>query len=72
MIGRLSNEKRQDLIFEAISKSKYNYKIQLVLAGSGPNHKKYERLGKKLANEPVIKFFNKVNYQTKMEYSILH
>ena len=59
MIGRLSNEKRQDLIFEAISKSKYNEKIKLVLAGNGPNRKKYERLGKKLANEPLIKFFNK-------------
>ena len=59
MIGRLSNEKRQDLIFEAILKSKYNDKIQLVLAGKGPKYNKYKRLGKKLANEPVIDFFDK-------------
>ena len=59
MIGRLSNEKRQDLIFEAILKSKYNDKIQLVLAGKGPKYNKYKKLGKKLANEPVIDFFDK-------------
>ena len=57
MIGRLSNEKRQDLIFEAISKSKYSDKIQLVLAGKGPKYNKYKKLGEKLANEPVISFF---------------
>ena len=59
MIGRLSNEKRQDLIFDAISKSKHSDKIQLVLAGKGPNYKKYVRYGKKLANKPVIEFFDK-------------
>ena len=59
MIGRLSNEKRQDLIFEAISKSKYNDKIQLVLAGKGPKYNKYKKLGKKLKNEPIIEFFDK-------------
>lgn len=59
MIGRLSNEKRQDLIFEAISKSKYNNKIQLVLAGKGPKYNKYKKLGEKLKNKPVIDFFNK-------------
>ena len=59
MIGRLSNEKRQDLIFEAISKSKYSDKIQLVLAGKGPKYNKYKKLGEKLVNEPVISFFDK-------------
>lgn len=59
MIGRLSNEKRQDLIFEAIAKSKYNDKIQLILAGKGPKLNKYIQLGEKLANEPVIDFFDK-------------
>lgn len=59
MIGRLSNEKRQDLIFEAISKSKYSDKIQLVLAGKGPKYNKYKKLGEKLKNKPVIDFFDK-------------
>lgn len=59
MIGRLSNEKRQDLIFEAINKSKYKDKIQLILAGKGPNYKKYKKMGEKLTNKPIIQFFNK-------------
>ena len=59
MIGRLSNEKRQDLIFEAITKSKYKEKIQLILAGKGPNYKKYMKLGEKLVNKPIIDFYYK-------------
>lgn len=58
MIGRLSNEKRQDVLIEAISKSKYNDKIQLILAGKGLNEKKYIELGKNLKNPPIIQFFN--------------
>ena len=59
MIGRLSNEKRQDLIFEAIEKCKYNEKIQLVLAGNGPKYNKYKKMGEKLKNKPIIEFFGK-------------
>lgn len=61
MIGRLSNEKRQDVLIEAISKSKYNDRIQLVLAGKGLNEKKYIELGKNLKNPPIIQFFNNNN-----------
>lgn len=57
MIGRYSNEKRQDVLIEAISKSKYSNKIQLVLAGKGPKKEKYEKLGKKLPNPPIMKFY---------------
>ena len=58
MIGRYSNEKRQDVLIEAISKSKYTDKIQLVLAGKGPKEEKYRKLGEKLVNPPVMKFYN--------------
>lgn len=57
MIGRYSNEKRQDVLIEAISKSKYANKIQLVLAGKGPKQEKYQKLGKFLPNPPVMKFY---------------
>ena len=57
MIGRYSNEKRQDVLIEAISKSKYANKIQLVLAGKGPKQEKYQKLGKVLPNPPVMKFY---------------
>ena len=61
MIGRYSNEKRQDVLIDAISKSKYADKIQLVLAGKGPEEKKYRKLGEKLTNQPVMRFFDKEN-----------
>ena len=57
MIGRYSNEKRQDVLIDAISKSKYADKIQLVLAGKGPKEAKYKKLGEKLVNPPIMKFY---------------
>lgn len=35
MIGRLSNEKRQDVLMEAVRRSRHADRIQLVLAGRG-------------------------------------
>lgn len=58
MIGRYSNEKRQDVLIDAISKSKYRDKIQLVLAGKGPSKEKYEKLGKALPYPPIMNFYN--------------
>ncbi len=58
MVGRLSAEKRQDLIIKAVKKSKYADKIQLVFLGKGPKQKKYERLAKTLANRPVFKYLS--------------
>ena len=57
MIGRYSNEKRQDVLIEAISKSKYSDKIQLILAGNGPKKDAYMKLGRKLKNPPIMKFY---------------
>lgn len=58
MIGRLSVEKRQDLIIEAISKSKYADKIQLILAGRGPWKSRLEEMGSKLPNPPIFGFYS--------------
>lgn len=58
MIGRYSNEKRQDVLINAIYHSKYRDDIQLVLAGKGLNEKKYRELGKNLKNPPILKFFD--------------
>ena len=59
MIGRYSNEKRQDVLIDAISKSKYADKIQLVLAGKGPNEEKYRKLSEKLPIKPLLQFYDK-------------
>lgn len=61
MIGRYSNEKRQDVLIDAISKSKYADKIQLVLAGKGPNEEKYKKLSEKLPIKPLLQFYDKEN-----------
>lgn len=48
MCGRLSVEKRQDLIIDAVAKSRYANKIQLILAGHGPMQESYRKRGEKL------------------------
>lgn len=57
-IGRLSNEKRQDLLIEAVKKSRYSDKIQLILAGQGLKKHKYEKMGKELCHRPIIRFYS--------------
>jgi glycosyltransferase involved in cell wall biosynthesis len=52
MIGRLSQEKRQDVIINAVKYSKYADRIQLVFAGKGPEYEKYVELGKDLEHQP--------------------
>lgn len=58
MIGRLSDEKRQDVLIEGILKSSYRDQIQLILAGQGLKKKAYERQGSRLTNPPIIKFYS--------------
>ena len=72
MVGRLSNEKRQDLLIDAIYKSKYSDKIQLVLAGNGPKKSKYEKLGSKLKNKPIISFFSQQDLIKLLGYTDLY
>ena len=56
-VGRLSAEKRHDLLIKAVRSSKYNKKIQLIFAGDGPLKKKLIKISKGLANKPIIQFF---------------
>ncbi|MBQ4379271.1 MAG: glycosyltransferase [Treponema sp.] len=58
MIGRLSPEKRQDLIIKAARLSKYADKIQLYFAGLGPCEKKLRKMSEKLPNKPVFGFYS--------------
>jgi len=52
MVGRLSQEKRQDVIINSLKYSKYGDRIQLVFAGRGPEYDKYVELGKDLKYPP--------------------
>jgi len=57
MIGRLSPEKRQDLVIKAVSLSKYKNRIQLNFAGQGPLHDKYVKMAEKLPNKANFGFY---------------
>lgn len=59
MVGRLSAEKRQDVIIDAVAMSKYADQIQLVFAGKGPKHDEYVKLGEKLKYPPQFVFLSK-------------
>lgn len=55
-VGRLTEEKRQDLIIRAIGKSKYRDRIVLMLAGKGPKQEEYEALAKECGVDMSIVF----------------
>jgi len=59
MVGRLSQEKRQDVIINAVQYSRYADQIQLVFAGKGPEKSKYEELGKSLKYPPMFVYLNR-------------
>lgn len=71
-IGRLSGEKRQDIIIDAIKKSKHKDDIQLIIAGNGPLLKKLRRQGKNLPVKPIITFFTKDELLKTINYCDLY
>ena len=71
-IGRLSKEKRHDVLIDAIAKSKYANKIQLVIAGKGPIKDQVVSRGEKLPNKPIINFFSQSDLNAIINYSDLY
>ena len=59
MVGRLSMEKRQDVIINAVNYSKYADKIQLIFAGKGPKYEDYVEMGKSLKNPPIFAYYTR-------------
>lgn len=57
MIGRLSKEKRQDVLIDAIAKSRYADRIHLVLAGKGPWKKSLLRRAQRMKVRMTTGFF---------------
>lgn len=72
MVGRYSREKRQDLIVEAITKSKYRDHIQLILCGQGPWKGYLESLSLRLKNPIVFKFCKKDELIETLNYCDLY
>ncbi|MFJ4234103.1 glycosyltransferase [Cellulosimicrobium cellulans] len=56
MTGRLSREKRQDVLLDAVRRSRHADRIQLVLAGRGPLAARYAQQGATLPHPPRIGF----------------
>lgn len=59
MIGRLSAEKRQDVLIDAVDRCAYRDRIQLILAGQGPKLETLRKRAEKLPIPPIIRFFPK-------------
>ena len=71
--GRLSLEKSHSILIEAISKSKYEKDIQLILAGQGPRKEQIEKLAKKLlTNQPIINFYSREELINIINYADLY
>ena len=59
MTGRLSPEKRQDVLIDGVRKSKYADKIQLYFAGKGPREQALIAQGQTLAHPPIFNYYTK-------------
>ncbi|MGI5244362.1 glycosyltransferase [Dactylosporangium sp. CA-139066] len=54
MVGRLSPEKRQDVLIRAVRRSRHAADIQLYFAGHGPREQRLRRMAAKLPNPAVF------------------
>ena len=72
MVGRLSGEKRQDVLIEAVKQTKHADKIQLIFAGKGPKENYYKKLGEQLTNKPIFEFCEKEKLQNILAYTDLY
>jgi glycosyltransferase involved in cell wall biosynthesis len=58
MLGRLSFEKEQNVLIEAVRHSKHRDRIKIVIAGKGPTGKKLQRLAQALPQGAEIEFIS--------------
>lgn len=59
MTGRLAPEKRQNVLIDAVAKSRHAESIRLFLAGKGPCAGALARQGSRLKHRPVTGFYGK-------------
>jgi len=71
-IGRMSREKRHDVLIKAVKYSKYADKIQLIFAGLGPIEEKVRKQGAKLPNPPIMGYHPKEELVKIVNYSDLY
>ena len=72
MVGRLSPEKHQGTILDAVRHSAYEKQIQVILVGYGLSKRKLRRKGKRLSNTPRIGFMSDKNLMEALGYADLY
>ena len=65
--GRLSNEKSQKTLLEAMRFSRYAHMIELHFAGKGPYMKRYMKLADRLVNDGVLKHHPRFGFYSREE-----
>ncbi len=70
--GRYSREKSHSVLIEAANLSRYRDRIQLVFAGCGPLEEKLRKQSRKLAHEPIFKFFTREEMTNVLNYADLY
>lgn len=63
-IGRLSFEKSQETLLNAMRYSRYGDKIQLHFAGKGPKMKKYQKLADELIRKGILEYKPQFGFYT--------
>lgn len=66
-IGRLSKEKSQDTLLNAMRYSRHADKIHLIFAGHGPKAKQYKKMAERLYNQGVLKIPATFGFYTHVE-----
>ena len=69
--GKYVKEKKQDIIIDAIAKSKYEKVIQLIAAGDGPEENALRKKSYKLTNLPIFNWYSKEELYEILGYSDL-
>ncbi len=71
--GRLSREKRFDLLLKAVNISKYRDKILIIFGGKGPLFNKFVNMSKKLPNMPIfLGKYNQTQQQSFLSFADLY
>ena len=71
-VGKYVKEKKQDIIIDAIVKSKYEKVIQLIAAGEGPEENALRKKSFRLTNPPIFNWYSKSELYEIIGYSDLY
>lgn len=71
-VGRLTKEKRQDLIIKAVAVSEYREQLFVILAGQGSEKENYEKMAEKFGVHLKCVFLDRAELVQTLNYSDLY